>query len=141
MTADNSFILSVNGSEICRGDNFQQVVDATVAGSLLHAGRNEMLARVVNGGDAPNPAGLIGKLVINLDNGRRIEQKTDAESWRSSAGEDHWAATRIVGPSVAAHGGRSRRMPRARRTWNGSTAVARTRISISSPILLIDRWM
>ena len=98
MTADNSFVLTVNGNAICRGDNFHQVVDATVAGSLLHAGRNEVLARVVNGGDAPNPAGLIGKLVIHLDNGSRIEQKTDATSWMSSAGQDHWAAARGVGP-------------------------------------------
>lgn len=98
MTADNSFVLSVNGAEICRGDNFHQVIDATVAGALLHAGRNEVLARVVNGGDAPNPAGLIGKLVIQLDNGGRIERTTEAASWTSSAGEERWAAARIVAP-------------------------------------------
>ena len=97
MTADNSFVLSVNGSEICRGDSFLQVVDATVAGSRLHAGRNEVLARVVNSGGAPNPAGLIGKLVIHLDNGGRTEQMTDAVSWMSSAGEDRWDAARSVG--------------------------------------------
>jgi len=98
MTADNSFRLTVNGNAICRGDNFHQVVDAAVTGSLLHAGRNEVLARVVNDGDAPNPAGLIGKLVIHLDDGSRIEQKSDGTSWMSSAGEDNWATARSVGP-------------------------------------------
>jgi hypothetical protein len=96
MTADNSFILSVNGSEISRGDNFHQRVDASIAASLFHAGSNEVLARVVNGSDAPNPAGLIGKLAVKLDNSTRMERMTDA-SWTSSAGDEHWASARVVG--------------------------------------------
>ena len=98
MTADNTFVLSLNGTEICRGDNFHQVVDADIAAQCLHAGRNEVLVRATNGGDAPNPAGLIGKLVITLDNGGRIERRTDTASWESSAGGDRWAAAGMVGP-------------------------------------------
>ncbi len=98
MTADNAFVLWLNGTEICRGYNFNKVFDAELAVQRLHAGRNEILVRATNGGDAPNPAGLIGKLVITLDNGGRIERKTDVAGWESSAGGDRWAAAGLVGP-------------------------------------------
>jgi len=98
MTADNGFVLSLNGKEICRGDDFNQVIDSDIDPSLLHAGRNEISVRAVNGGDAPNPAGLIGRLVIALDDGRRIERKTEAESWMSSVDGAAWAAAGVEGP-------------------------------------------
>ena len=96
MTVDNSFVFSLNGQEICRGDNFNVVVDADITG-FLHLGRNELLVHAVNGGDAPNPAGVIGKLVILLDHGGRIERTTDA-SWMSSVAGDRWAAVNVEGP-------------------------------------------
>lgn len=98
MTADNEFVLLVNGDEVARGDNFHRVYDADISPSLLRAGRNEVVVRVTNGGDDRNPAGLIGKLVVTLDQGEPLERRTDAATWQSRAGDAPWVAARVVGP-------------------------------------------
>ena len=98
MTADNSFVLFVNGTEVCRGDNFHEVIEARIDKALLHAGRNDILVRTTNGGDGPNPAGLVGNFLITLDNGERIERKTEPATWQSSAGGERWADASLIGP-------------------------------------------
>jgi len=98
MTADNRFVLSVNGTEVCRGDNFHEVIEARLDESLLHAGCNEILVHAANGGDGPNPAGLVGQLVVTLDSGGRVERKTEPASWKSSADGDRWTDASLIGP-------------------------------------------
>ncbi|MBM4089742.1 MAG: hypothetical protein FJ276_09985 [Planctomycetes bacterium] len=119
MTADNGFVFTLNDSEICRGDNFHHVVDARCSENLLRPGRNVLHVRAVNGGEAPNPAGLIGRLVITLDNGQQIECPTDPASWQSSADGDRWTPARSVGPLGCAPWGPidTRRAGPARLAW------------------------
>jgi hypothetical protein len=97
MTADNRFALWINGREGCRGDEWSEVVDAEIT-DLLNPGANQVLVHAANGGDGPNPAGLIGKLLVLLDNGQRLELQTDATSWLTSDGSDRWQTPRVVGP-------------------------------------------
>ena len=63
--ADNSFELWVNGREAGRGENFHKLYPIDVT-SLLRPGVNVLAVAATNGGDAPNPAGLVGILVIVL---------------------------------------------------------------------------
>ena len=63
MTADNSFELWVNGKRAGAGDNWAHsyTMDCT---RLLEPGTNLLAVLAVNGADAPNPAGLIGRLIV-----------------------------------------------------------------------------
>jgi hypothetical protein len=53
-----------------------------------------------NGGDAPNPAGLIGALVVTHQDGRVLTVPTDRQ-WQSAPAGDSplWAAARELGPA------------------------------------------
>ena len=73
MTADNSFRLKVNDRYVLEGDNFHETYQADVTGFLKPAeNRFEVVAE--NGGDAPNPAGLIGLLVIRYADGTSLDR-------------------------------------------------------------------
>jgi hypothetical protein len=78
MTADNAFSLSVNGVEVLRGDNFTQLYSADVAFHLA-PGDNVIAVTAENGGEAPNPAGLVGALVVRYADGSEITAVTDAK--------------------------------------------------------------
>lgn len=82
MTADNSFELSVNGRRAGAGDNFHEVDDLDVA-ALVKPGANTLAVVGVNGGDAPNPAGIIGLLSIRFADGSTLKIPTDA-TWESA---------------------------------------------------------
>jgi hypothetical protein len=82
MTADNSFEMWVNGRRAGAGDNFHQAFVLDVA-SLLRPGTNIVAVAAENGGDTPNPAGLIGMLVLRYDNGQMLEMPTDRQ-WQSA---------------------------------------------------------
>jgi hypothetical protein len=82
MTADNSFALFVNGRPAGNGDNFHETYSFDVA-PMLHPGTNVLAVEAENGGDAPNPAGLIGRLIVSFRDGHRLEVPTD-RTWQSS---------------------------------------------------------
>ena len=82
MTADNAFELFVNGRSTGSGDNFHEVCELDVA-AFLKLGANELAVIAENGGDAPNPAGLIGALVIKFRDGHVLEVPTDRQ-WQSA---------------------------------------------------------
>jgi len=98
MTADNAFTLTVNGREAGSGDNFHQIVDLDL-GALIQPGANELAVTVDNGGDAPNPAGLIGAIVVKLAGGRVLEVHTDRQ-WQSAAAAQGtvWSPAVELGP-------------------------------------------
>lgn len=96
MTADNSFKLSINEAFVCSGNDWNEITDASITRDL-HSGSNEILVTATNGGVEGNPAGVIGSILVILDNGDRITCKTDAK-WLSSAADGKWTASRIVGP-------------------------------------------
>ena len=82
MTADNSFDLRVNDRTVLEGDNFHKTYQADLTSSLK-PGDNRLYVVAENGDDAPNPAGLIGLLVVHYTDGTSLTVATD-KSWRSS---------------------------------------------------------
>lgn len=82
MTADNAFKLQVNDKPAGEGDNFKQVYSFDLA-PWLKAGGNVLTVLAENGGETPNPAGLIGALIVRFDNGRTLTIPTDRQ-WQSA---------------------------------------------------------
>jgi hypothetical protein len=86
---DNEFTLFVNGKEAAKddgdGDSWQRPQTVSVA-KLLKAGANTFAIVAVNGSDAPNPAGLIGKLTVTFDSGDPLVVAID-KSWRAAKQE------------------------------------------------------
>ena len=79
MTADNSFILWINGKKVSAGDHFNVTVKTSIT-SFLRPGVNVLAVEAINGGPVPNPAGWIGSFDLNYKDGSREVVKTDT-SW------------------------------------------------------------
>ena len=106
MTADNSFELWINGRNAGQGQNFHQFYPLDVK-ALLRPGVNLLAVAAENGGDSPNPAGLIGTLLIRGKSGPEHVVHTDqeweairsvGEKWTSEASSTGWAAATVLGP-------------------------------------------
>jgi hypothetical protein len=107
MTVDNSFECWVNGRPAGSGDDFSHAYRMNIA-SLLKPGTNVIAVEAVNGGDAPNPAGLIAQLRIVYGPGHVVEVPTDshweaaqtvAANWRTEPGAANgWAEAMELGP-------------------------------------------
>ncbi|MGA2657601.1 MAG: glycosyl hydrolase [Verrucomicrobiota bacterium] len=107
MTVDNSFECWVNGRSAGSGDDFSHVYRMNIT-SLLKPGMNVVAVEAVNGGDAPNPAGLIAQLRIDYGAGHVVEVPTDGRweaaqtataNWRTEPGAANgWAAAMELGP-------------------------------------------
>ncbi len=82
MTADNSFELWVNGRKAGSGDNFH-VASALDVKPMLKRGTNLVAVAAENGGEAPNPAGLVGTVVVRFQDGHTLVVPTDG-SWQAS---------------------------------------------------------
>jgi hypothetical protein len=106
MTADNEFSVWIGGRQAGTGDAHTRTFTFDVA-SLLKPGANLLAAEAVNATEGPNPAGLIGALVIQYQDGRKqtivtdktwnAAQKAEA-NWNSSAGAgQRWAAAKEIG--------------------------------------------
>jgi hypothetical protein len=107
MTADNSFQCWVNGQSAGSGDDYHRIVSMDLS-HLLKPGTNLLAVAAVNGGDQPNPAGLIGSLSIQYADGHSQQIHTD-QSWeaaQSASGQwnsdatlsEGWAAAMELGP-------------------------------------------
>jgi hypothetical protein len=93
-TADNSFTLFINGKETGQSDNspegWRNPVELDVTASL-HPGLNQLAIAATNGGDKPNPAGLIGRLAVELESGTPLTERV-GQAWKTSNQKtDHWA--------------------------------------------------
>ncbi|MEY3176420.1 MAG: hypothetical protein RLZZ436_4334 [Planctomycetota bacterium] len=82
ITCDNSFVLYVNGREAERGDNWAEPRIVNLR-QLLKSGENTLLVAAMNGGSAPNPAGLYVDLRIRLESGEMLQVTSD-ETWTTS---------------------------------------------------------
>ena len=82
MTADNAFTLYVNGRLAGAGDDFQRLYPMDVT-SLVQSGDNILAVAAENGGDQPNPAGLIGVMIVQYGDGRLHTVYTDSQ-WISA---------------------------------------------------------
>ncbi|HOW63647.1 MAG TPA: glycosyl hydrolase [Candidatus Paceibacterota bacterium] len=78
MTADNSFAATVNNTPVLDGDNFHQIRSADLA-HALKPGLNILHVRAENGGNTPNPAGLIGVLSLRFADGSQQFIATDPQ--------------------------------------------------------------
>lgn len=109
-TCDNAFTLYVNGKKAGKSsdnpEGWRNIVKTDLSG-LLVDGANVVAVSGVNMGDAPNPAGLIGKLKISFEDGTEQNVAVDG-SWKAAAGEaagwegvafddSAWSAVKVLG--------------------------------------------
>ena len=80
--ADNEFTLRVNGRVVAKGTDYHRAVASDVT-SLLHPGQNTLAVAATNVGGADNPAGLIGTVRIEFEQGDPITIAAD-QQWRVS---------------------------------------------------------
>jgi hypothetical protein len=97
MTADNRFELFVNGCWAGAGDDFHVAQTMDVTG-LLRPGFNVLTVTAENGGDRPNPAGLIGALTIRFVDGGTMIVNTDRQWTSSLTADGPWSASAELGP-------------------------------------------
>jgi hypothetical protein len=81
LTADNSFVLWINGKRVGEGDSFH-VVGRFPIGRFLRPGANTVAIEAVNGGTDANPAGLIAALELTYEDGDIQLIHTDG-AWKS----------------------------------------------------------
>ncbi len=86
MTADNGFKAMLNGKPVLEGNNFNELCSADVI-AAIKPGTNELAVLAENGGDAPNPAGLIGVLRLAFTDHPEVLISTDAE-WSAALGRN-----------------------------------------------------
>ena len=85
-TADNQFVLFVNGVEVARSDGKEfawQRPQTSEVTNLLKPGKNFLAVAATNEG---GPAGLLGKLVVEFEQGEPLIIVTD-RSWKCSRDE------------------------------------------------------
>lgn len=89
LTADNGFVLFINGEKAGSSDNFTlaQTISLT---DFLRPGENIIAVDVVNGGESPNPAGLAGVISIDNGNGTKTAIVTDSEWQYSNTPVENW---------------------------------------------------
>lgn len=80
-TADNLLTLRVNGNEVLSGADFHKVGQVDLL-PYLKVGDNDFEATVVNSGDKPNPAGLIGKIALTTEDSYTTTIVTD-QKWQA----------------------------------------------------------
>jgi hypothetical protein len=111
LSADNGFVLSANGTktgESGMGEGDWSRPSRIDLSARLHPGDNVLAIVATNGSDRPNPAGLIGKLVVELEGKGPLTVLVD-ETWKVSdrpetgwtdAGFDDtkWKPSRKVAP-------------------------------------------
>ncbi len=89
ITADNAFRCWVNGKPSGRGENFTQILTFDVT-DRMQQGDNLIAVEVENGGDTPNPAGLIATLEIKSDDDTNTRIHTDNQWQSASMSQDGW---------------------------------------------------
>jgi alpha-L-rhamnosidase len=89
LLADNEAALFVNGQEAGKAGGWQNVNTLDITGKLA-AGTNTLAIAVTNQGDAANPAGLAGKLLVEFETGDPMAISID-HSWKvSNVKQEDW---------------------------------------------------
>ncbi|MCP4477738.1 MAG: DUF1553 domain-containing protein, partial [Planctomycetaceae bacterium] len=106
-TCDNEFTLWVNGKRVSEGKDWTQPVTANLH-DHLKPGRNSIIIKAVNQGNAPNPAGLIAEIlfrnsptenwqVINSNADWEFTNQTITANGLNQSGEPvDWAAANVI---------------------------------------------
>ncbi|HNQ21768.1 MAG TPA: glycosyl hydrolase [Phycisphaerae bacterium] len=101
-TADNSLILYVNGRDVGHSDNsylgWSRLVEMDIA-AALRPGLNQLACAATNATGNASPAGVLGQLVIEFEQGEPLTVRLD-ETWK--AGRDEQAGWQDVGFDDAA---------------------------------------
>ena len=82
VTADNSCSMFLNGAAVGTEADYTTVVPIGVAGQLQD-GNNVLAVAAANSGTTPNPAGLLGMLVLNYADGTSTNVEMDA-TWKAA---------------------------------------------------------
>ena len=111
MGADNSFAFFVNGKEALKGDDWHAPRKTEITG-LLKPGENIIAVAAHNADIGPNWAGLIGRVTVELADGRQIVLETgpawkthhrELPGWPEAAFDDAgWSAAQEVAKFGAA---------------------------------------
>ena len=138
LAADNTFVLYANGREVDEGGGWETLRKADLSG-VLHAGENTVTVAVTNGAESPNPAGWIGRIVVEMEDGGPAVFSTGSD-WKSSkekiAGwngvgfdDSGWASALRIGPADSppwhAPAAVSKPLPIFRREFTARSGVKR----------------
>ena len=106
LAADNYCTLSINGQEVGQTAGFHHAKLLEIT-RFLKAGINVVAISADNLGDAPNPAGVLGIVRVDYENGEPLQVVTDAswrvsreeqQGWISSTFDDQqWPKARVLG--------------------------------------------
>ena len=98
LSVDNSFVCSVNGKQAGQGNNFKTATPFDLM-PHLRPGDNQFTVQAANEGDDANPAGLLGIIRMEYDEGDPVTLVTD-ENWSSCVSEqgDAWKQPVVMGP-------------------------------------------
>ena len=106
MTADNSYIAYLNGTAVGAGSDWTTVAPLSVL-NQLQPGANLLAVAASNGGSSPNPAGLLGKLVLTYADGSHTNVEMDSTwltantlqtNWQSPGFNDSsWVSALVLG--------------------------------------------
>ena len=92
--ADNSHQLWLNGHQVGSGGSFKTAQEVDLL-ETIRPGKNLLALECENVGDAPNPAGLIGAVVVEFDSGEPLRLLTDA-TWKSTdVKQENWQAPKL----------------------------------------------
>lgn len=105
ITCDNSCTCYVNNVKVFASDNWEKI-EGVVLDTVLKAGDNQILIVGKNGGDSPNPAGILCQLLIRFPDGTSQTIATD-DTWQLTPTEprpdgkfpkepDNWTPAVIV---------------------------------------------
>ncbi|MCX6559880.1 MAG: glycosyl hydrolase [Candidatus Aminicenantes bacterium] len=107
MHAEDAFTAWMNGRKAGEGFGFRRFESTDIA-PLLKPGKNVLLVEATNGGSAPSPAGLIGRIAIRYSDGTGTDIVTDgkwlsatatlAESQGVPKAGTRWVPAKDVGP-------------------------------------------
>lgn len=96
LSADDGFTLYVNGVQAAVGNGGDIRMNPPVVeiARLLKSGDNKFSIEGRNAGNDPNPAGIIGKLVVEFATGPQMVERIDA-SWMASKDSKTWQPARL----------------------------------------------
>ena len=96
-TADNSFMLKVNGKEILKGSNWNEIQSADIT-SALRPGKNTIAAVANNSASTTrNPAGFMAAMRLSYSDGSKKVIATN-QKWLASRNGTNWSAGKKLGP-------------------------------------------
>ena len=95
-TADNAFLLRVNGKQVLSGENWENIGRADLLPALRN-GKNTIHVRANNAAsDARNPAGFLAAMRLGFRDGTSREIGSD-RTWSASRNASDWSAPKELG--------------------------------------------